>query len=44
MTKFRQKDLVTSCHVGSKKFILVMSAKLFNVSLRTFREEYIKGK
>ena len=29
---------------GSKKFILVMGAELFNVSLRTFREDYIKGK
>ena len=24
-------------------FILVMAAQLFNVSLRTFREDYIKG-
>ena len=30
--------------IGSNKFIIVMSAKLFNVSLRTFKENYIKGK
>ena len=27
----------------SNEYILVMSAELFNVSLRTFRKDYMKG-
>ena len=44
----RYKDIVTFwiqgfSYVGSNELILVMSAELFKVSLRTFRKDYMTG-